>query len=244
MTSFNAGSPDVSVIIPVLAEGDRIQSLLSQLATSADSVPYEVIVVDGDPQGSTLRCLPPQQLDIRGILAPRGRGSQMNAGAALARGAILLFLHADTQLPPQALPKICATLRESSAVAGAFDLAIDSSRWILKLIGRVSSLRSRLTRTPYGDQAIFIHRSTFAKIGGYPEIPIMEDVALMRYLKRRGFAIVILSDRTLVSPRRWEQEGVIYCTLRNWSLLLLYNLGVSPHQLVRWYHPTSRASRK
>ena len=237
MTSSSAGPPEISVIIPVLAEGDCIQTVLAQLATTAGSVRYEVIVVDGDPQGSTLKCLPLHHTNLCGIIAPRGRGQQMNAGAALAQGKSLLFLHADTRLPAQALPNVCAALQQSVAVAGAFDLAIDSPRKILKLIGRVSSLRSRLTRTPYGDQAIFIRRPIFEQLGGYPEIPIMEDVALMRHLKRSGYPIVILSDLTLVSPRRWEQEGVLYCTLRNWTLLLLYNLGVSPKQLVRWYHP-------
>ena len=237
MTSSSAGPPDISVIIPVLAEGNHIQTLLARLATTAGSVEYEVIVVDGDPQGSTLRYLSSGLAAVQGIVAPQGRGTQMNAGAALAQGDILLFLHADTQLPIAALPKICTALQQSTAVAGAFDLAIDSSRRSLQLIGRVSSMRSRLTRTPYGDQAIFIRRSVFEKLGGYPEIPIMEDVALMRQLKRRGFEIVILGDRSLVSPRRWEQEGIVYCTLRNWFLLFCYTLGVSPHQLARWYHP-------
>ncbi|WP_099531989.1 TIGR04283 family arsenosugar biosynthesis glycosyltransferase [Limnothrix sp. PR1529] len=245
----------LSVIMPVLNEGERIQKTLAHLAAIAGQIPYEVIVVDGDRAGSTLQYLPSDR-PVRGLTAARGRGLQMNAGAAIARGEILLFLHADTQLPATAFTQITTTLKQTptvgahrrapnsgEVVGGAFDLSIASSRWILRTIARVASVRSRLTRLPYGDQAIFIRRSAFGALGGYPEIPIMEDVALMRSIRRRGWRIRILPDRVLTSARRWEREGVWRCTLRNWTILLAYFAGVSPWTLLAWYSPErSKAS--
>ncbi|NCJ06478.1 glycosyltransferase [Synechococcales cyanobacterium C] len=224
--------PELSVIVPVWQEGAQLQILIDHLASQA--YPYELIVVDGDADQATLQHLSPYPLHFRGITAPRGRGTQMNAGVSVAQGKYLLFLHADAHLPSNGLSDLVQVLR-AGAAAGAFDLGIRSSRWELKLIARVASLRSRLTRIPYGDQAIFMRREVFEAVGGYPETPIMEDVGLMQRLKRQGYAIQILRDRVQVSPRRWEQEGILYCTLRNWGLITLYFLGVSPHQLAAWY---------
>lgn len=226
--------PELSIVIPVLYEGANILLLADHLKAIAGDRVYEVIVVDGDPEGSTLQYLPP---DIQGITAAAGRGTQMNAGAKLAQAPTLLFLHADARLPQTALSQICKTREQ--ATAGAFDLGIDSPKASLQWISRVASLRSRFTRIPYGDQAIFVDRATFMRVGGFPNIPIMEDVALMQQLKRQRIPIQIVRDRVLVSPRRWEQEGILRCTLRNWMLLGLYTLGVSPHRLWRWYRPPS-----
>lgn len=226
--------PELSIVIPVLYEGANILLLVDHLQAIAGDRVYEVIVVDGDPDGSTLQYLPS---DIQGITAAAGRGSQMNAGAKLAQASTLLFLHADTRLPQTALDQIRKTMVQGTA--GAFDLGIDSPRTSLQWISRVASMRSRLTRIPYGDQAIFVDRATFHQVGGFPNIPIMEDVALMQQLKRQRIPIQFVCDRVLVSPRRWEQEGILRCTLRNWMLLGLYTLGVSPHRLWRWYSPPS-----
>lgn len=232
MTGLATPLPELSIIIPVLNEGANILSILRHLTMIAEDVPYEVIVVDGDPKGTTLQHLPAA---VQGIVAPAGRGPQMNVGAKLAQASTLLFLHADTRLPAAAFTQIQQALHQVHA--GAFDLAIDSPRPSLNWISRVASLRSRLTRIPYGDQAIFVDRSIFVELGGFPSIPIMEDVALMQQLKQRQMPICILRDRVVVSPRRWEQEGILHCTLRNWLILGLYTLGVSPHRLHRWYRP-------
>ncbi len=224
--------PELSVIVPVLHEGAQIQGLIAHLQAQAE--PHELIVVDGDAERSTLQHLPPDCPHLRGITAPPGRGTQMNAGVKVAQGHLLLFLHADAQLPPDGLSQVVRMLN-AGAAAGAFNLDIGSPRWQLQLIARVASVRSRLTRIPYGDQAIFMRREVFAAVGGYPDSPIMEDVALMQRLKRRGYAIQILRDRVQVSPRRWEKEGIWRCTLRNWGLITLYHLGVSPQQLAAWY---------
>lgn len=237
MKFFRPSPPEISVIIPVLNEGPQLRLLLAHLTLAAAGVTYEVIIVDGDPNGSTLAQLPAGLSQVRTLISPPGRGRQMNRGAAQAQAPILLFLHADTRLPAQAFLKIQTLLQDPRWVGGAFDLGIDSRRWSLRLIGRLASWRSRLTRIPYGDQAIFVRASYFRDLGGYPNIPIMEDVALMRAIRQRGDRIQLLSDPVLTSPRRWEQEGLLYCTLRNWLLLSLYSLGASPQLLVRWYAP-------
>lgn len=159
----------------------------------------------------------------------------MNAGAARASGEVLLFLHADTQLPRKAFFVISNAMADARIAGGAFDLAIDSPRPIFRVMERTASRRSRLTRIPYGDQAIFLRRSVFAALGGYREIPLMEDVDLMVRLRRAGQRIHILPDRVRTSPRRWERDGVLFGTLRNWTLVTLYALGVSPDRLVRFY---------
>jgi uncharacterized protein len=242
-------TPKFSIIIPVLYEGAQIQVCLQHLAEvaagqfhagtgkEANEVPYEVIVVDGDRQGSTLAHLPPFAAPLQGIIAAPGRGQQMNAGARIAQGQWLLFLHGDTRLPHQAFNQVAKALMARHIDGGAFDLKIDSPRWCLKVIGRLSSWRSRLTRIPYGDQAIFIKKAVFEQVRGYPEIPIMEDVGLMQRLKQNGHAIQILRPSVIASPRRWEKEGILRCTLRNWLILLLYSSGVAPERLAHWYRP-------
>lgn len=233
--------PDLSIVIPVLYEAERIQTCLAHLTNLARDANLEIIVVDGDPQKSTLSHLPSQYpYPLKGIQSPKGRGTQMNAGAKIAQGKILLFLHADTDLPDRALQEILHTCTQQSCAGGAFDLAIASPRWSLKLIGKVASWRSRLTRIPYGDQAIFIRKDVFEQIQGYPDIPLMEDVALMQKLKQQGHSIQISSKTVKASARRWEKEGIVRCTLRNWSLILLYFLGIAPETLAHWYQPTPK----
>jgi rSAM/selenodomain-associated transferase 2 len=231
--------PELSIIIPVLHEGDRIGSCLDHLARIAEDIPYEVIVSDGDPQGSTLSAIAPKLDYIAEVRSPVGRGAQLNIGAKAARGKVLLFLHVDACLPVRALHQVLETCEQQKWVGGAFDLAIASPRLSLKAIAKLASWRSRLTRIPYGDQAIFLRRDIFEQVQGYLEIPIMEDVALMQCLKRHGYAIEILPSAVTVSPRRWEKEGILRCTLRNWSLMTMYSLGVHPQALARWYRPQS-----
>jgi uncharacterized protein len=230
--------PDLSIIIPVLYEAERIQTCLANLTRLAGDLNLEVIIIDGDPQANTLSHLPSAYSHVlKGIQSPKGRGTQMNAGVKIAQGQVLLFLHADTDLPEQALQHIIRTCTQAPFAGGAFDLAIASPRWSLKLIGKVASWRSRLTHIPYGDQAIFMRKDVFEQVQGYPDIPLMEDVALMQRLKQQGHPIQILSKTVKVSARRWEKEGIMRCTLRNWSLILLYFLGIAPETLARWYQP-------
>jgi len=226
-------SVQYSFIIPVYRENQQINPLLDHLQRLPDSTNAEIIVVDGDPSESTLTEI--SKPGIRKITSRKGRGNQLNAGAYRASGDALIFLHADTRLPQNALAKIAEILKDEKIIGGAFDLGIDSSRFAFRVIEKIASLRSRLTRIPYGDQAIFIRRNYFQALGGFKDIPIMEDVELMRRIKRRRGKIMILKDKVKTSPRRWEAEGVVFCTLRNWFLITLYLLGFRPETLARFY---------
>ena len=222
-----------SIIVPVFHEGERVNDLIDHLNHLDSKKNVEIIVVDGAQEKDTLRAI--HSNHVIKISSEKGRAKQMNAGASVANGEILIFLHADTELPGQALKKIYSLMGQKAYVGGAFDLGIKSDKFIFKVIGTLSSLRSRLNRIPFGDQAIFIRREYFNQIGGYKEIPLMEDVELMRSIKKSGDKISIFYDRVMTSPRRWEKEGVIYCTLRNWTLQTLYFLGISPDKLARFY---------
>jgi rSAM/selenodomain-associated transferase 2 len=223
-----------SIIIPVLNEAGLINDTIDHLHGLAGDKETEIIVVDGDPDGGTLREISDD--DVMKIRSPRGRGRQMNEGAAIGRGNILLFLHADTRLPPDALRLIATAMQKKHYVAGAFDLGIRSARPIFRLIENAASIRSRMTRIPFGDQAVFIRKDYLDAIGRFREIPLMEDVEIMQRIKKRGDKIAILHQKALTSSRRWEEEGIVYCTLRNWVLQVLYFIGISPSKLSRLYN--------
>jgi rSAM/selenodomain-associated transferase 2 len=224
--------PRISVIIPVLGEGLSIGGIVENLFVLGGREHTEVVVVDADPLGGTIVHLSGSGAVT--MTAPLGRARQMNAGARVAGGDAFLFLHADTSLPVNGFELIRQAIA-SGCLAGAFDLAIASSRTVLSLVARTTSLRARLTRVPFGDQGIFMRADYFLALGGYAPIPIMEDVELMRRIRRRGDEITILPAKVHTSARRWEREGVVQCTLRNWALRLLFVLGVPPARLARFY---------
>ena len=225
--------PLLSIIVPVVDEDRIINDLIEHLYGLPFGDGCEVIIVDGNQSQNTLKAI--LRGDVKKIASFKGRGAQMNAGAAGAKGEILLFLHADTLLPRPVLDQILLALKQPDIVGGAFDLGIDSNRWGFRLIETVASLRSRITRIPYGDQAIFIKKAVFERLGGFGEIPLMEDVDLMRRVKKAGQKIAIIPLKVLTSPRRWEKEGLFFSTLRNWILISLYLLGVSPQRLSKFY---------
>lgn len=210
-----------------------MNSMMDHLEALEGSDQCECIVVDGSPDGSTIKAV--THHDVHCVKSPQGRARQMNAGAAAATGEILIFLHADTRLPRNALNLINQTMTQQALVGGAFDLRLGSERLMLKIIARMASLRSRLTRIPYGDQAIFIRRDYFNQMGRYPEIPLMEDIALMRRIKKARGRIGFIPEPVITSARRWENEGILYATLRNWILLGAYILGVAPEKLAKYY---------
>lgn len=234
--------PTFSIIIPVLHEPDSINPLLHSLSQQHAHEQCEVIVVDGSATRDTINVINTEQ--VIALASGAGRARQMNAGAAVARGEILIFLHADTRLPANALSAIRTVLANNQYVGGAFDLGIGSDRLVFKVIAVVASYRSRLTRIPYGDQAHFLLKDYFAAIGGYREVPVMEDVELMHRIKKRGEKICIIPDKVSTEPRRWEEEGIVYCTVRNWILAVLYFLGVSPYTLRQYYRSHVRAIKK
>jgi len=230
---MNNSNANISVIIPVLNEAEIINQTIEHICSLKNNTNVEIIVADGDPCGSTIKTVSHQK--VIGVISEKGRGRQMNKGAAVATGDILLFLHADTLLPVGAFEKITAVMRTGRYAGGAFDLGFDSGRTSYRVIERAASYRSRLTRIPYGDQAIFIRKDIFDGLGGFREFPIMEDIELMRSIKRIGHRIFIIATKVKTSSRRWEREGIIYCTVRNWMLVTLYLLGVRPDTLVRFY---------
>ena len=224
---------DISVIIPVFHEECLINETVDALYGLAFDGRLEIIVADGDPEGSTLKAI--RDPRATKICSEKGRGKQANTGARLASGEILLFLHADTELPPDGFNRINEVMREDGCMGGSFDLGIASDRRCFRLIERAASIRSRVTRMPYGDQAIFMRKDYFLSLGGFRELPLMEDVDLMRRVRQSGGKIHIIRDKVKTSARRWEKEGVLYCTVRNWTLVLLWLAGVSPERLARFY---------
>jgi rSAM/selenodomain-associated transferase 2 len=219
----------VSVIIPVLNEELALSATLESVLRLK---PQEIIVIDGGSFDQTREVA--ASLGVRVISSERGRALQMNQGARLARGEVLLFLHADTRLPETALDDVRAAMKDPAMAGGRFDIMLDGAGWLLNLVGHMISLRSRLSRVATGDQAIFLRREVFRKLGGYPEIPLMEDIALSRGLKRAG-KVACLKSRVVTSARRWQAEGVWRTIFKMWMLKSLYLMGVSPFRLKRFY---------
>jgi rSAM/selenodomain-associated transferase 2 len=219
----------ISIIIPVLNEAKNIKSVLLDLL----QYPHlEIIVIDGGSQDKTGEIA--QQLGVKVISSPPGRAQQMNLGAALAQGEILLFLHADTQLPLGFEKLIIETLSQPNVVAGAFSLKIASKLRGIKLVEKMVNVRSQLFQLPYGDQAIFINKHWFNQVGGYPDLPIMEDFELILRLRKVG-KIAIVSTPVITSARRWEKLGVWKTTLINQQIIMAYFLGISPQKIASWY---------
>jgi rSAM/selenodomain-associated transferase 2 len=223
---------DVSIIVPVLNEASFLPPLLGRLAALRERA--EVIVVDGGSADGTAN-LARAAGWVRVLAAARGRARQMNAGAAAATAEVLLFLHADTTLPPTALDEIRQALADPGVVAGRFDVRLDNPRLLYRVVEALMNLRSRRTGIWTGDQAIFVRRSVFERLGGYPDMPLMEDVELTRRLKRAGRP-ACLRSRVLASARKWEREGALRTIALMWALRFLYMLGVSPARLHRWYY--------
>jgi rSAM/selenodomain-associated transferase 2 len=219
----------ISVIIPALNEE---QSIAATLRSIISLQPYEIIVIDGGSADGTVAVC--HALGVNVLSSPRGRAAQMNFGARHATGEALWFIHADTQPPYSALADIAGALADPRIVGGRFDVCLDSTHWMLKLIGAMISLRSRLSRVATGDQAIFVRRDVFAELGGYPDLPLMEDIAFSRALKHLG-RVACLRSCVVTSARRWEAEGIWRTVFKMWALKSLYLLGISPRRLKRYY---------
>lgn len=218
----------VSIIIPTLNEADRIGELIGQTREVGEC---EIVVVDGGSDDGT-----PERARAADVClaTDRGRAIQQNAGAAGSSGDVLLFLHADCRLPAAALEAVRAALSDPRVVAGCFRQRIDADGFRYRLMERGNALRVKLLRWAYGDQGIFVRRDAFEAVGGFPDLKLMEDLFLMKRLKRRG-RIVLLDAELQVSARRWQKQGLARQTLRNWALTLLAHCGVSPDRLARFY---------
>ncbi|MBD2569377.1 TIGR04283 family arsenosugar biosynthesis glycosyltransferase [Anabaena lutea] len=225
----NITTDRISIIIPTLNEASNITETLASIQPSTN---VEIIVVDGGSKDNTQKIV--QSLGITVISSPPGRAVQMNTGAAIASGEIVLFLHADTRLPNGFDVMIRTTLQKPKVVAGAFALRIDAPHGGLRLVEWGVKWRSHFWQLPYGDQAIFLTKATFKQIGNFPDLPIMEDFELIRRLKRLG-KIAIVSVPVITSPRKWLKKGILTITILNQIIILTYLLGVSPQRIRSWY---------
>lgn len=222
-------TPAVAVIIPTLNEEQVLGKTLAGLKSSSY---YELIVVDGGSSDATISLA--RAAGARIVESPRGRGRQMNTGAAAATAATLLFLHADTLLPADFPQLVTAALGRPGVAAGAFSLAIDSDANSLTIIAFFANLRARFLQLPYGDQAFFTTRRMFAAVGGFPEMAIMEDFVFIQQLKRRG-KIAILPEKATTSARRWRNIGPLRATFINQLIVCGHAIGVPPATLAVWY---------
>ncbi len=222
--------PGLSIVIPVLNERQTFGSVLSGLAPLR-ARGAEIIVADGGSRDGTPDIARP--LADRVIEATRGRAAQMNAGAAVARGEMLLFLHADTRLPQQA-DRLVNSALQSPHVWGRFDVRIEGRHPLLWLVARMMSWRSRFSGIATGDQAIFVTRAAFESVGGFPDIPLMEDVAISKRLKRLSSPLCLRACVT-TSGRRWDEHGFWRTILMMWRLRLAYHFKAEPMPLARRY---------
>jgi rSAM/selenodomain-associated transferase 2 len=225
----------ISVIMPVLNESVNLQRAIDSTQPS-DNI--EVIIVDGGSTDDT--CQVAAARGIKVIVSPPGRSKQMNLGAAAATGDILLFLHGDSRLPEgfdQLIRQVMSG--DQPPIAGAFRLGIEAPQASLRWVERGVNWRSQVCQMPYGDQGIFLRAKVFKEIGGFPDLPIMEDFELMRRLRQQG-KILIVPQPVMTSARRWLQKGILKTTVINQLMVLGYLGGVSPARLVELYRRKKR----
>jgi rSAM/selenodomain-associated transferase 2 len=221
----------VAVVIPTLNEAARLPDLLDDLHHVR--IPLDVTVVDGGSRDDTASLA--RAAGARVLSTKAGRATQMNAGASSADAEWLCFLHADVRLPEPARDDFVQAVNGSGSDVAVWRLAIDGRGWWLRTVEYGALVRDRLG-LPYGDQGLIVRRALFERLGGFPDIPVLEDVAFVR-TARRASTIRRLSSPVVVSARRWEAEGPYRTWFRNSALLVAYLLGASPHRLARWYPP-------
>jgi rSAM/selenodomain-associated transferase 2 len=223
-------SDKISIIMPVYNESAILRGTLSKLALTERE---ELIIVDGGSTDDTLSIAHDFTDNI--FITKTGRASVMNFGASKADGDILLFLHADCSLPQNAFGMIKNTLSDNRVAAGAFNLGIASSQFRFRIIEFVANIRARLTCLMYGDQGMFLKKEVFDRLGGFADIPLMEDIEISKRLRKTG-KIVFVKPPVTASPRRWLNEGLLYTTLRDWIIAFLYTFTkVSPEKLIKHY---------
>jgi len=229
------GPPRMSVVIPTLNEEEHLEATLDSVTREPD---IEVIVVDGGSSDRTAGVALARGARLLTTTAQRAR--QMNAGAAAASAPVLLFLHGDTRLPPGFSGHALELLAGRGTAAGAFRLAVAGSGWGLRVIEGLANARSRLLHLPYGDQGLFVMADLFHRLGGFPDLPIMEDVVFIRRLRRAG-RIAIAPCSALTSDRRWRRLGILRTTLVNQAVLTGFFLGVDPARIAGWYRGLEEA---
>lgn len=221
-------SLNISVIVPARNERDNIGATLDRIARGSV---YEIIVADGESDDGTADVAAAHGAVV--VTCEPGRGGQLNAAADRATGDVLLFVHADTVLPDGFGEHVMRVLEQDGVVAGAFGLRIDAPQKSLRVIESVANYRSRARGLPYGDQAIFVRTDLFRQMGGFPDMPVMEDYEFMRRLRKKG-KIGIAPACVKTSARRWLNHGIWRTTLKHQFILVAYHLGVSPQTIARW----------
>ncbi len=225
------GPARLSVIIPALNEQGGMSELLKDLS-SLRSAGHELILVDGGSHDATPAIAEPMVDQV--LRAPRGRALQMNAGAQNASGDILWFLHADSRVPQGAAAAVLAACSAGHSW-GRFDVRLSGPQRLLRMVEAMMNLRSRVSGIATGDQGIFVSRELFTAVGGFPEMPLMEDIALSKILRREAAACCIRRPYLVTSSRRWESNGILRTILLMWRLRLAYALGTAPDRLARHY---------
>ena len=221
----------ISIIIPTLNEAENIPALKLLVQQVA-----EVIIVDGGSSDTTVELAADLGLSV--LHTDKGRGAQVNLGASKATSQVLLFLHADTVLPP-AFPRLVNNcLTQKGTILGAFSLGIESTSWLLRIVSGGANIRSRFLQLPYGDQSLFIRKTDFEKLGGFPETPIMEDYIFVKLAKKKG-KVATLPQTVLTSARRWQKLGPIRTTCVNQLMILGYCVGITPEKLASFYRSGS-----
>ncbi|MGQ0794419.1 MAG: TIGR04283 family arsenosugar biosynthesis glycosyltransferase [Deltaproteobacteria bacterium] len=223
----------LTIVIPTYNEGANIESALAALFDVA-SMEDEIIVVDGGSQDDTCRIVLRHPTRVRLVASAKGRARQMNAGARESKGDFILFLHADNRLSKNSLELLRREVCEGNVGWGWFPLTLDSPRLVFRALGLGARLRARLTETPLGDHGIFVRRDIFHLAGGFPDIPIMEDIEFVGRVKRFAKGREIKSP-ILASPRRFERSGILRTFALMWILRILYALGVPPSTLAEYY---------
>lgn len=218
-----------SIIIPTLNEARYLSETLAQIQQLSS---HEIIISDGGSNDNTLKIASKFTQNL--IKGSAGRALQMNAGAQIATGELLLFLHADSYIERASYQKMLAAMKKTEVLGGAFSLLIDSDRWALQIINQFANLRSRYLGRAYGDQAFFVKKHVFQEMKGFTEFPICEDLDFYKRLKFLG-PVVLLKEEVLTSPRRWVNEGIWFTTIRNILIATLFELGFPPRILTKWY---------
>jgi rSAM/selenodomain-associated transferase 2 len=221
---------NLSVIVPMLNEEGAIGATLDAIGRGAPDA--EIFAVDGGSSDRSLEIA--RKRGAQTLIGARGRACQMNAGAAVARGDVLVFVHADTMMPSTFASDIASAMAAADVAGGRFDIELDDPSLAGRLLGRLISIRSRIMRSATGDQAIFVRYEIFAKMGGFKEIELCEDVDFARRLKRYG-RFASLHSRVVTSARRWRRHGILRTVLRMWIIKSLFLAGVSPTRLHRYY---------
>ncbi|NOZ61363.1 MAG: glycosyltransferase family 2 protein [Calditrichaeota bacterium] len=220
----------ISVVIPTLNEAKNIRSLLAYLKNLDSDL--DLIVADADSHDGTAELAAPLAKVVPS--QRRGRGAQMNAGAKRANGDIFWFIHADCFPHPDSVAALKKILSDPEVVGGAFEYSLDADGWFFRFAEFVSNHKNHVLQTFYGDMGIFVRRNVFQRMGGYKEIPLMEDMDFCTRLKKEG-KIAILPLRIRTSARRWIEEGIIKNLVRNWMLQIAWKLGASAESLAKWY---------